>query len=262
MLDVHPAHHAAQSWRDFFIHIATIVLGLLIAIGLEQTVEYIHHRREVAETREALRAERDENRKAYADGVAEFRRQTAALENNLIVLRYLQLHPGTPQEKLPGILLWHAIRTNLSDSAWKTAQQSNVTELMPQEEVRHNAYLYERIDAVSHSFDEVWPAIVQARLYSFTDPDPSHLSPAEVTTEIELTRNVLVKHFTQGAALVQLSRTDSGFTPTLDREDLNKMMRISESEGNPALAAAIALTNARLPARDQIPVAVPPPGPK
>ena len=29
MLDVHPAHHAANSWKEFFIHIATIVLGLL-----------------------------------------------------------------------------------------------------------------------------------------------------------------------------------------------------------------------------------------
>ena len=53
MLDVHPAHHAATSWKEFFIHIATIVLGLLIAVGLEQTVEYIHHRNEVADTREA-----------------------------------------------------------------------------------------------------------------------------------------------------------------------------------------------------------------
>ena len=28
MLDVHPAHHAANSWRDFFIHIATIVIEI------------------------------------------------------------------------------------------------------------------------------------------------------------------------------------------------------------------------------------------
>jgi hypothetical protein len=25
MLDVHPAHHPASTWRDFFIHIITIV---------------------------------------------------------------------------------------------------------------------------------------------------------------------------------------------------------------------------------------------
>jgi hypothetical protein len=43
MLDVHPPHAPTHTWKDFFIHIATITVGLLIAIGLEQTVEAIHH---------------------------------------------------------------------------------------------------------------------------------------------------------------------------------------------------------------------------
>ena len=57
MLDVHPPEHAAHSWRDFFIHIATIVIGLLIAIGLEQTVEFVHHREQRARLLEDLRLE-------------------------------------------------------------------------------------------------------------------------------------------------------------------------------------------------------------
>lgn len=57
MLDVHPAHHAASTWRDFFIHIATIVLGLLIAVGLEQTVEAIHRQHERHLLEHELRAE-------------------------------------------------------------------------------------------------------------------------------------------------------------------------------------------------------------
>ena len=44
MLDVHPPHHPATTWRDFFIHIATIVIGLIIAVALEQTVEHLHNR--------------------------------------------------------------------------------------------------------------------------------------------------------------------------------------------------------------------------
>jgi hypothetical protein len=44
MLDVHPPHEPIDTWRGFFIHIATIVIGLLIAISLEQTVEFFHHR--------------------------------------------------------------------------------------------------------------------------------------------------------------------------------------------------------------------------
>jgi hypothetical protein len=54
VLDVHPPHHAASTWRDFLIHIATIVIGLFIAVGLEQTVEAIHHRQQRHELEERL----------------------------------------------------------------------------------------------------------------------------------------------------------------------------------------------------------------
>ena len=57
MLDVHAPHETVHTWRDFFIHIATIVVGLLIAIGLEQSVEYLHHREQLHQLRHDLRAE-------------------------------------------------------------------------------------------------------------------------------------------------------------------------------------------------------------
>jgi hypothetical protein len=38
MLDVHAPHEGIHTWRSFFTHIATISVGLLIAIGLEQSV--------------------------------------------------------------------------------------------------------------------------------------------------------------------------------------------------------------------------------
>ncbi|GAC1676716.1 MAG: hypothetical protein NVS9B2_27370 [Steroidobacteraceae bacterium] len=43
MLEVHAPHETVHTWKDFFIHIATISVGLLIAIGLEQIVEHFHH---------------------------------------------------------------------------------------------------------------------------------------------------------------------------------------------------------------------------
>jgi hypothetical protein len=60
MLDVHPPHHPAHTWRDFLIHIATICVGLLIAIALEQTVEHIHRVREANELRRSLARETDQ----------------------------------------------------------------------------------------------------------------------------------------------------------------------------------------------------------
>jgi len=44
MLDVHAPHESIHTWKSFLIHIATIVIGLFIAVGLEQAVEYFHHR--------------------------------------------------------------------------------------------------------------------------------------------------------------------------------------------------------------------------
>jgi hypothetical protein len=254
MLDVHPPHAAAHTGKDFLIHILTISVGLLIAIGLEQTVEYFHHRHQVAETREALRVERDENIHAFAESVTEFHRQTAALINNIVVLRYIQQHPGTPEARLPGILVWHAIPGGYSDSAWKTAQQSNVTALMPQDEVRQYAALYSHIEDVANSFAVVWPTIVRARLYAVFDPDPTHLTAAQVDEEIALTQAALASHFTRAAVLVQLGGVDPGFSSGPTKDELNSIMHVTDTERDPKLAEAIAITNGRLPSASQLPI--------
>jgi len=52
MLDVHAPHEVLHTWKGFFIHIATIVVGLFIAVALEQSVEALHRRHEVAALRE------------------------------------------------------------------------------------------------------------------------------------------------------------------------------------------------------------------
>jgi hypothetical protein len=44
MLEVHAPHEALHTWKGFLLHIATIVIGLFIAVGLGQTVEFFHHR--------------------------------------------------------------------------------------------------------------------------------------------------------------------------------------------------------------------------
>jgi hypothetical protein len=70
MLDVHPAPHSASTWREFFIHIATIVIGLLIAIGLEQTVEKLHQRHQRHQLQEALQRDGEANREYIKDNIA------------------------------------------------------------------------------------------------------------------------------------------------------------------------------------------------
>ncbi len=70
MLEVHTPHEAIHTWKSFFIHIATIVVGLLIAVGLEQTVGFFHHRHQRYELREALRRNGEGNRQYIKDDLA------------------------------------------------------------------------------------------------------------------------------------------------------------------------------------------------
>ena len=50
-----------HSWREFLTEISIVVLGVIIAIGLEQTVEWLHWQSEVKVARQAIRTEIEAN---------------------------------------------------------------------------------------------------------------------------------------------------------------------------------------------------------
>jgi hypothetical protein len=54
MLEPHPPHEPIQGWRGFLVHIGAIVIGLLIAVGLEQSVEALHHRHQRLQLEEQM----------------------------------------------------------------------------------------------------------------------------------------------------------------------------------------------------------------
>ncbi len=220
MLDVHPPHQAAHTWKDFFIHIATIVVGLVIAVGLEQAVEYIHHRHEIAETREALRLERDENHTRMAEYVANFRWESAVLKNDMLVLTTMQQHPGTPQERLPGVLVWSMRRAQFAHAAWDTAQQSGVLALMPQDEVTDDQTLYHALDDISNANEEEWRALNDADSFLFRNPDPSQFTPGQINNEIERTEKLMTKHYLQGSFMQYPSSLDPLFVAGPSNEEL------------------------------------------
>ncbi len=51
----------SHGWRALFSEVGVIVLGILIALALEQLIESIHEKRIAAEARESVRAEAREN---------------------------------------------------------------------------------------------------------------------------------------------------------------------------------------------------------
>jgi len=183
MLDVHPPHNPTHTWRDFFIHIATIVLGLLIAIGLEQTVEYLHQRKLVAETRRALETERLININRFEANTKEFRREIVMLLNNRAVFVYLKQHPGAPESQWPAKLEWYQVFFVPRDSAWIRAQQDNVLSHLPDAEARHIASLYRELDVLSETLRAKVKTIHDANAYAIAKL-PSQLTPDEIDLEI------------------------------------------------------------------------------
>ena len=68
-MEIHPPGHI-QSFRDVAIHLAIVTAGILIALGLEQTVEFFNHRRLVAEARANILSEIRDNKQELDKQVA------------------------------------------------------------------------------------------------------------------------------------------------------------------------------------------------
>jgi len=242
MIEVHAPHEAVHSWKDAFIHIAIIVVGLLIAVGLEQTVEWVHHRQEVAKVRVELRAERETNKETFKRETANWRWETAELENNLMVLAYLQQHPGTPDEKLPGTLFWARYNSDSSQAAWDAATSSGVTSLMPREEIAQYERNYDKLKWIHESNLIVWDAMNDAMRYELTDGRLSHLSPAQINEITTLTQIALTKHWLEGVALENTAQEFKDFPASITSDELDQVRHRPswvEEMQNPAFALTI-----------------------
>ena len=213
MIDIHPAPHAAHTLKEFFIHIATIVIGLLIAISLEQTLEYFHHRAQIEELRHSLATERDYNREVYRRATEVYLQDAAMLHNNLRVFTYLREHPSTSEASLPGVVLWPRHTFEPSMSAWNDTGQASVLAMMPREEVNRYSSTYFNLQRTLDGYNTMAVAIANAAAVVSQTSNPSALSPQKVNDEIELIERANAMHMLFGLWLQSLNRNQPDFAP-------------------------------------------------
>lgn len=181
MLDVHPPHTPTHTWRDFFIHIATIVCGLLIAIGLEQTVEFFHHRHLIAEARETLHEEMTGNQKLIRHNLEALKQDDERLRHNIAILQQQKDHPSPTPEKLNAQWEWYGTFS----TAWSTARDTGALALMPYSEVQRYSLVYLQQDIVEQSATSYIRVHNQAFAPSLKNPDLGKLSPADLDKLID-----------------------------------------------------------------------------
>jgi hypothetical protein len=146
MLDVHPPHAPTHTWRDFLIHIATICVGLLIAIGLEQSVEAIHHRRERDALVQEMRVEAERNIRLLHTDID---RNIEKAAWNRAILTALQT--SSPQDGIvTATLPTHETflpQISPSRAVWSVAKTNGKVALLSERE----AEIYDRLDTNSEA---------------------------------------------------------------------------------------------------------------
>jgi hypothetical protein len=145
MLDVHPPHTATHTWKDFWIHLGTISAGLLIAIGLEQSVEAIHRVHERHVLMDDLRAEAEHNDDVLHKDVEGMRQATvyytALRDRALAADKHTQ---GDQLPPLPSPPTGSSFLT--SAGAWESARDSNQLGLLPRNLTSTYEEVYEQRD--------------------------------------------------------------------------------------------------------------------
>jgi hypothetical protein len=183
MLDVHPPHQPTHTWKDFFIHIATIVVGLLIAIGLEQTVEFFHHRHQLKEVRAQLAEERELDSRILAYDKEMYRQIETELANDAALLQHRAAGDKTP---LAGKLHYRWFGLALQDGGWQSAKQSDAIGLMPENDILVYSYRYFDFSSFTQSSLALFPTLNEAA--SIVHDTPSgDLSSDDIQQLIRLT---------------------------------------------------------------------------
>jgi hypothetical protein len=140
-LDVHAPHHPIGGWKDFFVHLLTITIGLLIAVGIEGCVELHREHKLVREARETMRDEIQHNSDQMKDALGNLDQQTAVMKKNIETLTRIQENPKDKEAQDAKINAQFSI-VGLRETAWKTAQTTGALSFMPYSEAQRYSDVY------------------------------------------------------------------------------------------------------------------------
>ncbi len=240
VIDIHPPHHGAITRRDFFVHLFIVVLGILIAIGLEQAVEHLHHRQQLAEARKELATEYKINLAVYRTQRAEFSRFIPLLQRNIEILMYLRAHPGAPHSSWPGEFSSYHALPDYVDASWKSLQGTEILTLMPQSEVQRNTTLYDMLRQIDDNEDNTDIPFLHSVSYGFRNQDPASMTPPQLDDAIQSASDLLGRYAKMLDLQINLNARFKDFIPAPSYVDVRRIMGL-QSEGISGLTEGLKL---------------------
>jgi hypothetical protein len=128
-----------HGWREFAGEVGIIVIGVLIALGAEQLVQWVHGREDVAQLRAALKGE-------LADDRARWEYMSAADRCTLRRLDALNNWVATAPSGARVADAYPILSLNLHSSSWDIAKTSAATAQIPLDERLTYASLYAALE--------------------------------------------------------------------------------------------------------------------
>ena len=189
MLDVHPPHQPIHGPRDFLLHIATITIGLLIALGLEAGVEAIHHHHIVTEARENIHREIESNQKAVPGNLREIEADHKRMLADMTALRALRTDPNAKNISITLAWSW----SPPSDSAWKTARDTGALALMNSSSVQTYAEIYAKQQLVNDAADVLLHNQTRAVVPMSAEEYFKDASPSEIDESLHHCADIVVQ---------------------------------------------------------------------
>lgn len=209
-MDVHPPHGAVHSIKEFMVHMLAITLGLLIALGLESGVEWLHHRRMVREARENIAQEMRDNRESLEKELAALPVEEEQLERVITVLTDLE-HGRKPTKDIAH-MRWIMVR--LGDSAWETSGSTGATAHMTYRVAKRYSRAYE----VQEMFNEVMNRYILARAEMFATL--SRINGPDKASNEEYERDIrdVSQQMVFGQFLLEIGKQLEGSYKELEKE--------------------------------------------
>jgi hypothetical protein len=187
MLDVHPPHEKIHGFKDFLLHLLTITIGLLIALGLEGSVEHWKQRELQKDADTKLRQEIRDNAKE----IALVHSANATEQANLgKIVEFLSARKKNQPYDMRQLRLDFTVG-DLKSASWKTAAATGALGFMDYDQVQRYADLYQLQDKYSALQDQTIDEFLQLQSYFIYGSDPEKITPADAGTAELDTRRAL-----------------------------------------------------------------------
>ena len=141
ILDVHAPSEPIHGVKDFLLHLLTITVGLLIAVGIEGCVELHREHKLVKEARSTLREEIQANSSSMNDAVGTLDKNNTAMANNIDALTKVLRNPKDKDAQNANVSADFSM-ISLKDTAWKTAQETGALTYMPYAQAQRYSEVY------------------------------------------------------------------------------------------------------------------------